>query len=94
MKQLTTVGQRKKKCPKYSCVVLWNRKVLVPVPVPVPVPDPDIFSTVFQLQKLYLFNARSSIVSHKVYIYVYFIFRLLRQNVASHNVYVTKCNCI
>jgi hypothetical protein len=50
-------------------------KVLVPVPdlpvqAPVPAPDPDLFSTVFQHQKICtkpcLFNARSSIVSQKV----------------------------
>jgi hypothetical protein len=43
---------------------------LVPVPSPVSVSDPDLFSTVFQQQKMWtkscLFNARISIVSLKV----------------------------
>jgi hypothetical protein len=30
--------------------------VLVPVPAPVPVPDPDLFSTVFQQQKILPFQ--------------------------------------
>jgi hypothetical protein len=47
-------------------------KVLDPVPVPSPVLvlDPDLFSTVYQQQKVCkkscLFNARSGIVSQKV----------------------------